>query len=235
MIDRITVDQVYGGMRGAKVLVTETSYLDPDVGIHFRGHPISECCKRLPKAANSDEPLPEGVFYLLLTGDFPDQTQVNEISKYWADHADLPTHIVSMLNKFPSHLSPMSQFSAAITACNTESLFVKAYSNGVPKSSYWEYVLEDSMRIIAKLPPIAALIYRNLYRGGSSIGAIDRNKDWSENFTSMLGFSDQEFTELIRFHLTIHSDHEGISSNTIRNSPNYKLDHQVLMNKNESS
>ena len=209
MIDRITVDQVYGGMRGAKVLVTETSHLDPETGIRFRGHPIADCCKRLPKAANRDEPLPEGVFYLLLTGDFPDSKQVEEISRYWAEHADLPPHIVSMLNKFPPNLSPMAQLSAAITACNTESLFVKAYSDGVPKATYWEYVLEDSMRIIAKLPTITAMIYRNLYRDGSSIGAIDPNKDWSANYTSMLGFENDDFTELIRFHLTIHSDHEG--------------------------
>ena len=80
----------------------------------------------------------------------------------------------------------MSQFSAAVTACNTESVFAKAYSDGVHKSTYWEYAYEDSMRLIAKvsihlikkqltfnpvspllplkLPTIAAMIYRNLYR-----------------------------------------------------------------------
>lgn len=119
-------------------------------------------------------------------------------------HADLPSHVVTMLNNFPSHLHPMSQFSAAVTACNTESLFAKAYSDGVHKTTYWEYAFEDSMRLIAKLPTIAAMIYRNLYRDASSVGAIDSNKDWSANFTSMLGFDDPKFTELMRLYLTIH-------------------------------
>jgi len=208
-IGETTVDQVYGGMRGIKALVTETSHLDPEDGIFFRGHSIPQCCDRLPKAPGGSEPLPEGLFFLLLTGEFPTADQVKAISKCWSEHADLPTHVVSMINNFPSHLHPMSQFSAAITACNTESLFAKAYADGKPKTTYWEYTYEDSMRLIAKLPTIAAMIYRNLYRDGSSIGAIDSDKDWSENFTSMLGYNNQEFTELMRLYLTIHSDHEG--------------------------
>merc|ERR1712042_202431 len=103
----------------------------------------------------------------------------------------------------------MAQFSAAITACNTESRYAKAYSEGVHKSTYWEYVYEDSMDLLAKLPTIAALIYRNLYRDGTSVGAIDLKKDWSANFVSMLGYEDPQFTELMRLYLTIHSDHEG--------------------------
>ncbi|GBO06590.1 putative citrate synthase 2, mitochondrial, partial [Araneus ventricosus] len=73
------------------------------------------------------------------------------------------------------------------------------------------------MSLIAKLPPIAATIYKNLYRDGSNIGAIDTNKDWSHNFTSMLGYEDTQFTELMRLYLTIHSDHEGgnVSAHTV--------------------
>ncbi|XP_023232990.1 citrate synthase, mitochondrial-like [Centruroides sculpturatus] len=103
----------------------------------------------------------------------------------------------------------MSQFSAAITACNTESKFAKAYSEGAKKTTYWEYIFDDATNLIAKLTPMAATIYRNLYRDGSSIGAIDVNKDWSANFTAMLGYDNPIFTELMRLYLTIHSDHEG--------------------------
>lgn len=52
--------------------------------------------------------------------------------------AELPAHVVTMLNNMPSKLHPMSQFSAAVTALNSESLFAKAYSDGVPKTKYWE-------------------------------------------------------------------------------------------------
>ena len=67
-----------------------------------------------------------------------------------------------------------------------------------------QFVYEDSMDLIAKLPCVAAKIYRNLYREGSSIGAIDSSLDWSHNFTNMLGYSDATFTELMRLYLTIH-------------------------------
>ncbi len=122
----------------------------------------------------------------------------------WANRADLPSHVVTLLNNFPSNLHPMAQFSSAIIACNSESKFAKAYQDGVNKASYWEYVYEDTMDCIAKLPTIAAIIYRNLYRDGSNVGAIDPDKDWSYNFTSMLGYEDPQFTELMRLYLTIH-------------------------------
>jgi len=40
---------MYGGMRGIRGLVTETSVLDPDEGIRFRGYSIPECQKLLPR------------------------------------------------------------------------------------------------------------------------------------------------------------------------------------------
>ena len=44
-VGEVTVDQMYGGMRGIKGLVTETSVLDADEGIRFRGLSIPECQK----------------------------------------------------------------------------------------------------------------------------------------------------------------------------------------------
>lgn len=64
--------------------------------------------------------------------------QVQSISRQWAEMADLPQHVVTMLNNFPQNMHPMSQFSAAILACQTESKFLKAYSEGVPKAMLWE-------------------------------------------------------------------------------------------------
>ncbi|XP_068625786.1 probable citrate synthase 1, mitochondrial [Battus philenor] len=208
-IGEVTVDMVYGGMRSIKGLVWETSALDPDEGIKFRGLSISECQQKLPKAKGGSEPLPEGLFWLLLTGDLPTEAQVNTLSKEWAHRAELPAHVVTMLKNMPSKLHPMSQFSAAVTALNSESAFAKAYAEGVHKSKYWEYVYEDTMNLIAKLPVVAAAIYRNTYRDGKSAGAIDENKDWSANYCTMLGFDDPQFNELMRLYLTIHSDHEG--------------------------
>ena len=129
---------MYGGMRGIKGLVTETSVLDPDEGIRFRGYSIPECQKLLPKAAGGEEPLPEGLFWLLLTGEIPSQEQLAAITKEWNDRAEIPNHVIIMLNTFPSKLHPMSQLSAACCALQSESKFAKAYSEGVHKSKYWE-------------------------------------------------------------------------------------------------
>lgn len=209
VVGQVVIEQMYGGMRSIRGLVTETSVLDPDEGIRFRGFSIPECQKLLPKAPGGMEPLPEGLFWLLVTGKMPTDAQVKAISKEWANRADLPSHVVTMLKNFPHNLHPMAQFSAAITACSSESKFAKAYSQGTKKLQYWESVYEDSMDLIAKLPTIAAIIYRNLFRDGTSVGAIDPNKDWSANFVSQLGYENPQFTELMRLYLTLHSDHEG--------------------------
>lgn len=92
----------------------------------------------LPKADDGKEPLPEGIFWLLLTGEIPTKAQVDEISREWAARAELPQHVVMMLNNFPDDLHPMSQFSAAVTALNNQSKFAKAYHDGVSKKDYWE-------------------------------------------------------------------------------------------------
>jgi len=208
-VGEITVDMMYGGMRGMKGLVTETSVLDADEGIRFRGYTIPECQELLPKAPGGAEPLPEGLFWLLVTGEIPTDAQVKSLSEDWASRAELPSHVVTMLNNFPSNLHPMAQFTAAITAMNSESKFAQAYSDGVHKSKYWEATFEDSMDLIAKLPVVAATIYNNLYRDGAPPCPIDTSKDWSYNFSEMIGYKDPMFTELMRLYLSIHSDHEG--------------------------
>ncbi|VDL58040.1 unnamed protein product [Hymenolepis diminuta] len=208
-VGEVTVDMMYGGMRGIKGLVTETSVLDPEEGIRFRGYTIKECQKLLPKAAYGKEPLPEGVFFLLLTGRIPSDEQVKAISKELTARASLPNHVVTMLKNFPTTMHPMTQLVAATAALNTESKFVAAYNKGVSKNTYWEYTYEDSLDLIAKLPIIAAIIYNHSFHGGKSIGKLDPNADWSLNFARMMGFENPLFTELLRLYLTIHCDHEG--------------------------
>jgi citrate synthase len=57
---------MYGGMRDILSMVTETSVLDKNEGIRFRGYTIPECQSLLPKAPGGEEPLPEGLFWLLV-------------------------------------------------------------------------------------------------------------------------------------------------------------------------
>jgi len=216
VVDVFTVDQVYGGMRAIKGLVTETSLLDPEEGIRYRGLTLEDCQRLLPKAKGGSEPLPEGAFWLLLTGEVPTADQVKAVSEEWAKRADVPKHVTDMIANFPPHLHAMSQLCAAVCALQSESKFAKAYAAGVKKTEYWSYTYEDSVDLIAKLPTIAAAIYRNIYKDGV-VAPIDLSKDWSANFSNMLGFTDPQFSELMRLYLTIHADHEGgnVSAHTV--------------------
>lgn len=204
----VTLAQAYQGARGIPSLVTETSLLDANEGIRFRGFSIPELREQLPKAENGSEPLPEGLFYLMLIGAIPTQEDVEHISATWARRSHVPNHVFDMIEALPVSAHPMTQFCAAILALQTESKFAKAYETGISKKEYWDYVYEDTMTLIARLPRVAAYIYRRKYKEGNHIQP-DGMLDWSANFAHMLGFDDLGFVELMRLYLTIHADHEG--------------------------
>lgn len=114
-------------------------------GIRFRGKTIPECQTLLPKAHGGSEPLPEGLFWLLMTGEVPTQDQVTELSREWAARATLPEFVEEVLDRCPPTLHPMSQFSLAVTALNHNSAFAKAYQDGIAKKDYWGPTFEDAM------------------------------------------------------------------------------------------
>jgi citrate synthase len=208
VLEQVTLAQAYQGMRGITGLVTETSLLDANEGIRFRGFSIPELREKLPKAEGGKEPLPEGLFYLMLMGEIPSEADVDHISATWARRSHVPTHVFQVIEALPVSTHPMTQFSAAILALQTESKFAKAYEEGMSKKQYWEFVYEDSMTLIARLPRVAAYIYRRKYKNGDHIQP-DGMLDWSANFAHMLGYDDFSFSELMRLYLTIHADHEG--------------------------
>ncbi len=61
-IGEVTLAQIYQGMRGITGLVTETSLLDAQEGIRFRGYSIPELHEKLPKAPDGTEPCLKGSF-----------------------------------------------------------------------------------------------------------------------------------------------------------------------------
>jgi citrate synthase len=209
VVGEVTLDQVYGGARGIRSLVWEGSVLDAEEGIRFRGLTIPECQNVLPKAPGGQEPLPEGLFWLLLTGEVPSEQQVRDLSAEWAARSDVPKFVEELIDRCPSSLHPMAQFSIAVNALEHESSFAKAYAKGINKKDYWGYTFEDSMDLIAKLPTIAARIYQNIYKDGK-VAPVQKDKDYAFNYANQLGFGDNKaFTELMRLYLTIHTDHEG--------------------------
>ena len=207
-IGEVTLSQAYQGMRGITGLVTETSLLDAQEGIRFRGYTIPELREKLTKAPGGSEPLPEGLFYLMLVGDLPTDEDVHHISSVWQRRSHVPNHVFATIEALPVSTHPMTQFVVAIMALQTESQFSKLYAKGMNKKDYWEAVFDDSMDLIARLPRIAAYIYRRKYKNGEHIqpnGLLD----WAGNFAHMMGYENEEFKELMRLYMVIHADHEG--------------------------
>jgi len=210
VIGEVTVDQCIGGARGIKCMLWETSNLDAEEGIRFRGKTIPECQQILPTFSGKvgeGEPLLESLLWLLLTSEVPSNEQVASLTAELHSRSKLPDHVVPLLNTLPKDMHPMTQFTIGLNSCQTESKFAKAYADGVPKNEYHDHALEDILDVFAKLPEIAATIYRNKYFDG--IVTKDDSLDYSGNFCRMLGYDNPSFDELMRLYLCIHTDHEG--------------------------
>jgi citrate synthase len=203
-----TVEDVYAGMKGIIGLLTETSLLDANEGIRFRGYSIPELRALLPKVPGGTEPLPEGLFYLMLLGEMPTYDDVLAIQADWNSRAEVPHHVFAAIDALPIHTHPMTQFSIGIMAMQTDSQFAKAYREGINKKDYWDPTFEDVSNLLARLPRVAAYIYRRTYKNSEHI-APQEGLDWAGNFAHMLGFDQVEFYKLMRLYLTIHADHEG--------------------------
>jgi citrate synthase len=208
VIGEVQLSQIYQGMRGMTGLVTETSLLDAQDGIRFRGYSIPELQEKLPRVPGGSEPLPEGLFYLMLIGELPKEEDVHHVTSVLQRRSHVPNHVFDTIEALPVTSHPMTQFVVAIMALQTESQFAKKYAAGLNKKDYWEAVFDDSMDLIARLPRVAAYIYRRKYKNGEHIqpnGLLD----WAGNFAHMLGYEDKTFMALMRLYMTIHADHEG--------------------------
>ncbi|MEZ5103972.1 MAG: citrate (Si)-synthase [Draconibacterium sp.] len=208
VIAQVTLGQVLSGMKGIPLLVTDTSKLDPEEGIRFKGYSIPELQQKLPRINPEGEPLPEGLFYLMLIGEIPSEEDVTNLSQDFATRAHVPQHVFDVLDAMPKNSRPMTQFSAAILAMATESIFQKAYRAGVNKKFYWDATYEDVMNLIARLPHIAAYIYRRNFHNDNHIAPNPR-LDWAGNLAHMMGFDSEDIRRLFRLYMVIHADHEG--------------------------
>jgi citrate synthase len=208
VVDKMTVEQLIGGMRSVKAMIYDTSSLDPEEGITFRGYNIPTLRDKLPKAKDGKEPLPEGLFWLMMVNELPTQENVNWLSQEWARRSELPKHVIDILRTLPNDTHPMTQLSIGVLALQSESIFAQRYEEGMNRNDYWDVMYEDSMNLIARLPRVAAYIYRKTFHGDEHI-APDMSLDWGANYAHMLGFDNSDFKELMRLYLTIHADHEG--------------------------
>ena len=200
VISEVTVEQAYGGMRGVKGLVCDTSVVELDQGLIIRGIPIAKLTGKLP----------EEIFYLLLTGELPDEAALKALQDDFEKRSGVPSYVWDVLKAMPADSHPMVMFDTGILVMEKESLFRKRYDEGMKKDEYWQPMLEDSLALIAKLPELAAGIYRMRFGKGPRI-APKPGLDMGADYVQMLGLPDPtgEFANLMRLYLVLHSDHEG--------------------------
>jgi citrate synthase len=133
VIGEVQLSQIYQGMRGITGLVSETSLLDAQEGIRFRGYSIPELQEKLPKVDGGNEPLPEGLFYLMLVGDLPSVYDVELVTSNLQRRSHVPNHVFDTIEALPINSHPMTQFVVAIMALQTESHYQRRYAAGMSK------------------------------------------------------------------------------------------------------
>ena len=199
VISEVTIAQAAKGMRGVKSMICDTSAVSADEGLIIRGYPILQIIDKLP----------EEVFYLLLTGDLPDELQLSDLQDQLRAHQNVPDYVWRVLDAMPENSHPMTMLSVAIQSMRVESLFVEKFNKGTSKNEYWKWILDDGIKLIGALPSIAAFIYRKITKNNDRIDP-DINLDWAGNYAYMLGINESDdFKKLMRLYLMLHSDHEG--------------------------
>ena len=199
VISEVTVEQAVKGMRGVKSLICDTSSVSADKGLMIRNYPILDIIHIIP----------EQVLHLLMTGDLPNDEQLLDLQNQLKAHQNPPDYVWKVLEAMPSDSHPMTMLSVAIQSMRIDSLFVEKFNKGTVKSDYWKWILDDGIKLIGVLPSIAAGIYR-LRVDKDALIPSDPNLDWGGNFAHMLGINDgDDFKELMRLYLMLHSDHEG--------------------------
>jgi citrate synthase len=203
----VTVTQAYGGMRGVKGMICETSLVEPDKGLIIQGRPLLEI----------KDLWPEQTLYLLLTGDIGGDDVTKDMMLEYDKRAQVPDYVWDVLYAMPEDSHPMAMLNTAILVMEKESVFRKWYDKGMTKDQYWIPTLEDALQLLAKLPGIAAGVYRIRFNKGDLI-PYTPGLDWGGNYANMLGLPDPDgsFAKLMRLYLHFHCDHEGgnVSANT---------------------
>jgi len=206
-LGEITIEQAIGGMRDVKGLVTDISYLDPNEGIRYRDKTLFEIFEILPKPKGKEYPYVESLWFFLLTGEVPNEAETQEIIDEFKKRREIPQYVKDILEASPKDSHPMVLLSMSIIAMQKESTFYKHYLDGYNKKTAWIQMLEDGTNIIAKIPGIAAYIYRMKYRNGVHI-KDDLSLDMGGNFAHIMGIP-APYDDVARMYFITHADHES--------------------------
>ncbi len=201
-VSDVSVEQVLGGLRGVKSLICNTSEVFIDQGLIIRGIPIADLTEKLP----------EEILWLLMTGELPNKTELEDIQAELKNRSEVPDYIWQALETTYANSKhhPMAILISLLGLLEHESKFAKRYEEGMRRDEYWTYTLEDSLDLIAKIPAIAAGIYRAKFNKGPVIKR-KQELDWGAEFAYKLGIekNKEEFANLMRLYMVLHCDHES--------------------------
>ncbi|MBB6120803.1 citrate synthase [Nocardiopsis algeriensis] len=199
-----TLDPGFGNTASCSSKIT---YIDGDAGIlRYRGYPIQD----LAVGSNFLE-----VAYLVIYGELPEPGQLKEFSDKLRENADIPADMGAFIDAMPRNGHPMALLASAV---NTLAAY---YEDSVDPSDENQIELA-TIRLLAKLPTIAARIYRNSV--GEAPIAPDDSLDYVTNFVRMT-FGDKAaagelgelFGKAVDLLLILHADHElNCSTATVR-------------------
>ncbi|PDP87985.1 citrate synthase [Glycomyces fuscus] len=199
-----TLDPGFGNTASCS---SEITYIDGAAGIlRYRGYPIED----LAVGATFLE-----VAYLVIYGELPDADQRQEFADKLRDNADIPAEMGALIDAMPRNGHPMTLLASAV---NT----LAAYYDDSVDPGDEDQVELATIRLLAKLPTIAARIYRNSI--GEKPISPDSSLDYVDNFIRMTFgdiHADSElgdlFNQAVGMLLVLHADHElNCSTATVR-------------------
>lgn len=201
----ITIDPGFKNTGSTQSAIT---YLDGEKGkLHYRGYPIEQLAEKSDFLE---------VAYLLLRGELPTKEEKHNFVEDVTHHTLIPEDMKHFYEAFPSHAHPMGILSSMVSSLST------FYPDSQLPNRSKADVDMTIIRLIAKLPTLAALAYKS----NMNLPYIypDNNLNYTENFLNMMFAVPSEKYEMdpvvidaMNKLLILHADHEqNCSASTVR-------------------
>ncbi|MEU0538639.1 citrate synthase [Nocardia sp. NPDC005978] len=200
----VTYDPGFMNTAATKSSIT---YIDGEAGIlRYRGYPIEQLAGKSTFIE---------VSYLLIYGELPTPAQLDDFTNRIRRHTLLHEDLKRFFDGFPRNAHPMPVLSSAVNA-------LSAYYQDSLDPRDPEQVELSTIRLLAKLPTIAAYAYKKSV--GQPFLYPDNSLSLVENFLRMtFGFPaepyevDPEVAAALDMLLILHADHEqNCSTSTVR-------------------
>ncbi|GAA6524434.1 citrate synthase [Intrasporangium sp. DVR] len=200
----VTYDVGFVNTASCKSAVT---FIDGDEGIlRYRGYPIEELAQRSSFVE---------VCYLLIYGKLPTSDELSTFEELISRHTMLHEDLRAFFNGFPRDAHPMPVLSSAVSALGT------FYQDSLDPFDE-EQVEISTIRLLAKLPTIAAYAYKKSV--GQAFIYPDNSLNFVENFLRMTFgvpaepyLVDPTVAKALDLLFVLHADHEqNCSTSTVR-------------------